>query len=307
MKNKTKLDKRLLKEIISNSQSMLYTKVITDRTMSKYIDTAIEDRYIILKKDNKIKPMLCVHLDTINTHSRCTDENFNINDIVDFGEGIMLKPTSKLSCLGADDRAGVYIILKHYNELIEKYHIGIFCDEEIGAKGSGSMRTLEHVSCFIGLDREGSKQVATYGYDNTELLSKFTQLGFKEHYGSFTDASVLAQMFNKACCNLSVGYYYQHTADEYVLFDDISHTIEILLNVELVFDKEDYPIETTYYGYNYIDKSKSFFDDDAIWGDDITSCYNCGLIVNDGVLSNDLVWGHCPHCFTALEEDAEKL
>lgn len=301
-----KIDKKLLIETLSKSQKELFKDFM--RINPKHLDQIWDDKFIILKKDNKPKPLLCIHLDTINTHSKCKDTNYDYKHIVVFDEGMMLKPTTNLSCLGADDRAGVYIILKHYHQLIEKYHIGIFCDEEIGAKGSGSMRTLEHVSCFIGLDREGSKQVATYGYDNSELLSKFTDLGFKEHMGSFTDASVLAGMFNKACCNLSVGYYYQHTANEYVLFDDISHTIELLLSVDLVFDKEDYPIETTYYGYNYSnDKSKSFFDDDDIWGDDITSCYNCGLIVNDGVLSNDLVWGHCPHCFTALEEDAEKL
>lgn len=301
-----KIDKKLLIDILSKSQKDLFKDFM--KLNPKHIDQVWDDKFIILKKDNKPKPLLCVHLDTINTHSKCGDSNFDYTHIVDFQEGLMLKPTTNLSCLGADDRAGVYIILKHYNQLIEKYHIGVFCDEEIGAKGSGSMRTLNNVSCFIGLDREGSKQVATYGYDNIELLSKFTQLGFKEHYGSFTDASVLAQMFKKSCCNLSVGYYYQHTADEFVLYDDIIHTIELLLNVDLVFDKEDYPIETTSYGYGYNYNSNSFFDDDSIWGDStVTECYHCGAVVNDGVLSNELVWGHCPHCFVALEEDAEKL
>lgn len=301
-----KIDKKLLIDTLSKSQKDLFKDFM--KLNPKHIDQVWDNKFIILKKDNKTKPLLCVHLDTINTHSKCGDSNFDYTHIVDFKEGLMLKPTTNLSCLGADDRAGVYIILKHYNQLIEKFHIGIFCDEEIGAKGSGSMTTLDNISCFIGLDREGSKQVATYGYDNIELLSKFTQLGFKEHYGSFTDASVLAQMFKKSCCNLSVGYYYQHTADEFVLYDDISHTIELLLNVDLVFDKEDYPIETTSYGYGYNYNSKSFFDDDSIWGDStVTECYHCGAVVNDGVLSNELVWGHCPHCFVALEEDAEKL
>lgn len=299
-----KIDKKLLIDTLSKSQKELFKDFM--RINPKHLNQIWDDKFIILKKDNKPKPLLCVHLDTINTHSKCGDSNFDYTHIVDFKEGLMLKPTTNLSCLGADDRAGVYIILKHYDQLIEKFHIGIFCDEEIGAKGSGSMCTLDNVSCFIGLDREGSKQVATYGYDNNELLSKFTSLGFKEHYGSFTDASVLAQMFKKSCCNLSVGYHYQHTADEFVLYDGIINTIEVLLSVDLVFDKEYYPIETTNYGYNYIN-SKSFFDDDAIWGDTVTECFNCGAIVNDGTLTKELVWGHCPHCFTALEEDAERL
>lgn len=300
-----KIDKKLLINILASSQKELFKDFM--RINPKHIEQVWDNSFIILKSDDKVKPMLCVHLDTINTHSKCGDDKFNFTDIVDFQEGMMLKPTTNLSCLGADDRAGVYIVMKYYNQLIEKYHIGIFCDEEIGAKGSGSMCTLENVSCFIGLDREGTKQVATYGYDNSELLSKFTNLGFNEHFGSFTDASVLAQMFNKSCCNLSVGYHYQHTADEFVLYDGIIHTIEVLLSVDLVFDKEDYPIETTKYGYNYIHDTSSFFDDDNIWGDTVTECYHCGAVVSDGVLSNELVWGHCPHCFVALEEDAEKL
>lgn len=305
-----RINKKLLIETLSKSQKELFKYFM--EINPKHIDQALNDKYIILKKDNKTKPLLCVHLDTINTHSKCKDDKCDYKHIVVFDEGMMLKPTTSLSCLGADDRAGVYIILNHYNQLIEKYHIGVFCDEEIGAKGSGSMHSLEHVSCFIGLDREGSKQVATYGYDNAELLSKFTNLGFTERMGSFTDASVLAQMFNLACCNLSVGYYYQHTANEYVLFDDISSTIELLLNVDLIFDKEDYPIETTYYGYNYgiSNKSESLFDDEdkyGLWNDTMDECYHCGKVVNDGNLNNELVWGHCPHCFTALVDTAEEF
>lgn len=295
MKNKTKLDKKLLKEIISSSQSMLYTKVITDRVMGRYVNTALEDRYIILKKDNKTKPMLCVHLDTINTHSRCTDENFNINDIVDFGEGLMLKPTSKLSCLGADDKAGVYIIFKHFEQLIKNFHIGLFCDEEIGGIGSKELTKLTDVSCFIGLDREGNREVATYGYDNSKLITLFTDLGYEEQLGSFTDASVLAGIFNKPCVNLSVGYYNQHTSKEYLLFDNLQNTIDVLLNsVDLIFDK-DYPIEML----QRFDYSKYY---NTAYNEDIPlECFNCFLPINDGKLENELVWGHCPHCYTEIE------
>lgn len=37
----------------------------------------------------------------------------------------MLKPITDYD-LGADDRAGVYIVLEHYEELLDKYHIGVF-------------------------------------------------------------------------------------------------------------------------------------------------------------------------------------
>ncbi len=298
------VDKVKFKFVLTQSQSNLFKGI---QKYFLYVDKVVGDKYIILKKDNKVKPMLCIHLDTINTHSKCGD-NLPETDIINFGEGFMLKPITNYSCLGADDRAGVYMVLEHYEELLDKYHIGVFCDEEIGGDGSYKLKELTDVSCFIGLDREGSMEVATYGYNNRELIDLFVLRGFKEVRGSFTDASVLAKIHNKPCVNLSVGYYNQHRDNEYVLFEDMEKTINHILSVDLVF-KEDYPIEankyTSFYGngnsnlYDYDD------DDYFLWEDTMTKCYHCEKTVNDGNLNNELMWGHCPHCFTALVDTAE--
>lgn len=301
-----KVDKTKLKFILTQSQDDLFKNII------KYfihIDKVVEGKYYILKKDKVIKPMLCVHLDTINTHSKYGDK-LPEKDIIDFGDGFMLKPTTKYSCLGADDRAGVYMIMDYYEQLLDKYHIGIFCDEEIGGAGSSELLELTDVSCFIGLDREGSMEVATYGYNNAELIDIFVSRGFKKTRGTFTDASVLAGLHNKPCINLSVGYYNQHRENEYVLFEDMEKTLNHILDVDLVF-KEDYPIEINKQ-YNiymndfmYDDYSSSFDDDVGLWNDTMTKCYHCEQTVNDGNLNNELVWGCCPHCFTALVDTSE--
>ena len=298
------IDKVKFRFVLTQSQDDLFKGI---QKYFLYVDKVVENKYIILKKDNKIKPMLCVHLDTINTHSKCGDK-LSETDIVNFGEGFMLKPITEYSCLGADDRAGVYMVLEHYEELLDKYHIGVFCDEEIGGYGSYELTELTDVSCFIGLDREGSMEVATYGYNNRELIDTFVSRGFKEMRGSFTDASVLAKLHNKPCVNLSVGYYNQHSEKEYVLFEDMEKTLNHILSVDLIF-KEDYPIETNIKQFNsnnhLYDYDDDIYDTYGLWEDTINECYHCGKIVNDGSLNNELVWGHCPHCFTALVDTAE--
>ena len=104
-----KIDKKLLIETLSKSQKELFKDFM--KINPKHLDQIWDNKFIILKKDNKTKPLLCVHLDTINTHSKCKDDKFDYTHIVDFQEGLMLKPTTNLSCLGADDRAGIATIL----------------------------------------------------------------------------------------------------------------------------------------------------------------------------------------------------
>lgn len=296
------VDKVKFRFVLTQSQADLFKGI---QKYFLYVDKVVEDKYIILKKDNKVKPMLCIHLDTINTHSKCGDK-ISEAFIVNFGEGFMLKPITNYSCLGADDRAGVYMVLEHYEELLDKYHIGVFCDEEIGGVGSYELTELENVSCFIGLDREGSMEVATYGYNNRELIDLFVARGFKEMRGSFTDASVLAKLHNKPCVNLSVGYYNQHRDNEYVLFEDMEKTLSHILDVDLVF-KEDYPIEANKYTSFYDNGNSHLYDYDdrnyGLWDDEVDGCPYCGNPINDGNLNNELVWGHCPHCFAELVED----
>ena len=92
--------------------------------------------------------------------------------------------------------------------------------------------------------------------------------------------------------------------NEYVLFEDMEKTINHILSVDLVF-KEDYPIETKPLYDNSNNNLYDYDDSYGLWEDTMNECYHCGKIVNDGNLNNELVWGHCPHCFTALVDTAE--
>ena len=226
-----------LLNLLVMKQDDLFTYLLNK--YAKYNRGYYPNNFIVLKSSNVNKPMLCVHLDTINDAS---DETPTYSDFVynTKKKTIELSRHSKLSCVGGDDRCGVYIIDKYFNELIKKYHIGFFCDEEVGCVGSGNISKIlnddSSISCFIGLDRKGDNVVATYGFDNIDLIEAFTSLGYKEDYGTFTDASNLASEGILACVNLSVGYNNEHTKSEIINVSVIDKTAKTLIQVSLLDD-----------------------------------------------------------------------
>lgn len=230
--------KRDVKDLLSllvMKQEHLF-KYILDK-YGKYNTGFYPDNFIILKSDNTLKPMLCVHLDTINDASNKTPKYSDF--VYDTKKDIIkLSGQSRLSCVGGDDRCGVYLIDKYFDKLIKKYHIGFFCDEEVGGIGSANASKLLNgdgsISCFIGLDRKGTNEVASYGYDNENLIGAFTALGYKESMGTFTDASNLAGDGILACVNLSVGYNNEHTKRETITVSVIDKTAKTLLQVNLL-------------------------------------------------------------------------
>jgi len=200
--------------------------------------------FLVTKQHSTPCPLICVHVDTCN---RIPPEKVVNTDGI-----VSLPPDSDSSCLGADDRAGVWIAL----EMIKRgtttdFEYGFFDGEESGAIGSRAYKPKDDAyTCFIGLDRKanGGRNVATYGYDNTELISIFTNIGYKEQQGSFTDCSVLAERTGLACLNLSVGYANEHTKKETLNISQMKYTLFTMLGV--VIPKKDYPDEYTTNGFS---------------------------------------------------------
>lgn len=276
--------------ILTLRQEDLFRQLLT--AYKEYVSGYYEDKFILLKSSNDIKPMLCVHLDTINDAShkapKQSDFVFNPKD-----NTIRLSKKSKLSCVGGDDRCGVFIIMTYFYELIQKYHIGFFCDEEVGGIGSEQASKLINddysISCFIGLDRKGSDEVATYGYDNEELIEAFVSLGYKEAYGTFTDASNLASTGTVACLNISVGYNNEHTKKEVIHTDVLEKTAQALLNVtldSLRYEAEKYSRNKLYSRWyddfmeyefdSKIDTVKEFSYNELMEQESLGNCICCG-------------------------------
>ena len=251
---------KTINELLLLSQTELYDYIVSV-CVSSGLEYDLDKSYITLNSISD-KPMLCVHLDTINTASNIILEPW---EIVTEHTTIQLNPTSKARCLGGDDRCGVWIALQIIDDIVKgilpanSYCFGFFCDEETGGNGSAafSANSLVLPTALIGLDRRnknmGVPEVATYGYDNEELIAIATRYGYTEQYGSFTDASNIAGESRVACINLSIGYNMEHTPNEYIGIDDMLFTLQFLRGVPFgntLFEYE--PLERwSDYKWNY--------------------------------------------------------
>lgn len=137
--------------------------------------------------------------------------------------------------LGADDRAGCAILWKLRNL---GHSLLIPNAEESGCVGSEFLMRQEkwrdiisQHSFALQFDREGSSDLVYYDVGSTEFVDWLPKQmkGYKNDCGSFTDITVLCQDICGA--NISVGYYHQHTAAEFLDEREWNRTLSTVSNL----------------------------------------------------------------------------
>lgn len=189
------------------------------QTVSSLPNAIDGDGYVYIKGDIPI--LLTAHMDTVHKErvKRVTQKN-----------GILWSPQG----IGGDDRCGIYIILKILGMGYKPYVL--FCeDEEKGGIGSSKfcrskyIHDLKELKYFIGLDRRGQDDAVYYdcgNYDFKRFIE--TETEYKENWGSFTDICNLSDKTDVASVNLSVGYYREHTIEEYINLKDMEYTLKMV-------------------------------------------------------------------------------
>lgn len=177
------------------------------------------DNYIVAAGEGPI--CLIAHLDTVLDKPPKVifhDKEYNV----------MWSPAG----LGADDRAGIWIIL----ELLKKGYrpsIVFTLGEEIGGIGAIQLITdypeinkiLPDVKFLIELDRQGHDDAVYYHCDNEVFEEWIQSYGFRKDWGTFTDISIIAPKWKTAAVNLSVGYFNEHTQLEHLMLNDMYKTM----------------------------------------------------------------------------------
>jgi hypothetical protein len=158
--------------------------------------------------------------------------------------------------LGADDRAGVFAIIKVLNTQYRP-HIIITTDEEKGCSGAMDLTEImpqfpAPLNFLIQIDRRGGQQSVYYDCANEEFELFINSFGFNTFLGSFSDISVLAPRWGVSAVNLSAGYRDEHSVSEHLYVDDLMYTIDkiisILATVQQSEEKIFYPyIEKPFY------------------------------------------------------------
>ncbi len=157
------------------------------------------------------------------------------------------KWTRNKGILGADDRAGVAMILNIIEELEAqgfrgKLKIIFTVEEERGLMGAKNIAPdfLWDVDYGIMLDRRNGGDIVTHSgknkYASTQFgnflirIAKQTGNNFRLCQGGSSDLKEWA-LHGVDSVNISIGFYNEHTEDEYLLINQWETTLKYVLNV----------------------------------------------------------------------------
>ena len=201
--------------------------------------------------------MFTSHLDT------ATSALTQVNHVFD---GKIIKTDGK-SILGADDKAGVTIMLYMIENKIPGLYY-FFLGEEVGCIGSRKVanvqkdQKIEGINKVISFDRRGNDSVITFQSSQRccsdvfgEALSKQLNLAddtfsYKnDPTGILTDSVQFIKIYSE-CTNISVGYKSEHTFTEQQDIEHLTKLAEACLKVDwnsLPVDRD--PSKTEYKSY----------------------------------------------------------
>jgi putative aminopeptidase FrvX len=241
------MDKKLLKEILSipsySGNERKLVNFICEFLEKNKIPYKVDELFNIYctKGDADIYPCVVAHTDTVHNNNHIdvrTELKKNCRNVLKEaykGYDAKGKPTG----IGGDDKAGVFAFLTLLLEL-PALKAAFFVSEEIGCKGSkeADEAFFENVGYAIQFDAPFDYMVTEVSSGvplferRSEFFNKANNVLIEyiiPEYGShpFTDVYALKKLFDFSCINLSIGYYEHHTANEYVILEDVENGIKI--------------------------------------------------------------------------------
>lgn len=194
----------LFKCIAGMSQENL-RKSLANILKKHYSNVITTKEYIIAQ--GEIPIALVAHLDTVFAYGKR-------KIYYDREQQVIWSPHG----LGADDRAGVFAILRVIQDGYRPTII-FSTDEELGCLGADKL-VLDYMDMpwplhyIIELDRQGANDCVFYNCNNPEFEEYVQKFGFVSDFGSFSDISAICPVWGVAGVNLSIGYINEHTLQE---------------------------------------------------------------------------------------------
>jgi len=159
--------------------------------------------------------------------------------------------TNKQTILGADDKAGMSVILYMIHKNVPGLYY-FFIGEEVGCIGSSAAsKRVDFFSKYnriISFDRRGTTSIITHQSSKRTCSDNFAEALSKEYAksnlplekddgGVYTDSAEFKTIISE-CTNISVGYYKEHTTEEH---QDIRF-LEDLAEASVRVDWESLPV-----------------------------------------------------------------
>ena len=198
----------------------------TEPDVLKFIKHSLqEDEYgNYFMRIGESKTMFASHLDS------ATSKSSNVKLITYTKENNKYISTDGKTILGADDKAGVTVMLYMIEHQVPGLYY-FFIGEELGGLGSNNLSNdIDHVNLkgidrCISFDRNGYNSIITHQMTKPccsdlfadNLCEQFNQFGLqlkKDNTGIFTDSANFVNSISE-CTNISVGYFNEHTKREY--------------------------------------------------------------------------------------------
>lgn len=213
-------DYKLLERLVSLTQKELRNTMI-QYLKSKYDNCIVTKDYIVAI--GEIPIALVAHMDTVFKTPVS-------NLYYDRQKNVLWSPEG----LGADDRAGVFAILKI---LQAGYRPSVIftTDEEKGGLGANELGKtpcpIPNLKYLIELDRRGINDCVFYDCYCPQFIQYVESFGFFERYGSFSDISFLMEEWDICGVNLSIGYEDEHSYSETLHVDPMFDTIRKVIKM----------------------------------------------------------------------------
>lgn len=262
--NIKKFDVDLFEAITSISNQATILAALNKVLKKKYSKVVLTKNYLFA--EGNIPIGLVAHADTVFDADKEDKEIF-----YDSSKQVSWSPQG----LGADDRAGIFAILKILQTELRP-SIFITTDEESGGLGSYAL-IEDYPNCpvadlryLIQLDRQGEKDCVFYDCINKDFIKYIESFGFVRAKGLFSDISILCPFWKVAGVNLSVGYEDEHTYVEILRWKNLFKTIH---KVTKMLSEETIP------NFKYIEKNlhkTNFFPENGL-----TQCENCGKLLEE--------------------------
>lgn len=282
-------DYKLFERIVSLTQDEL--KIV----LSKYIRSTYGKSNSIITKDyiigiGDIPVALVAHMDTVF--------NKPVETLYyDQKKGVLWSPEG----LGADDRAGIFSIIKI---LQSGYRPSVIftTDEESGGEGADKLSKrkcpIPDLKYMIELDRRGKNDCVFYDCYCPNFIEYVEQFGFEEQYGSFSDISFLMGEWKICGVNLSIGYEDEHTYCETL---HISPMFDTITKVKNMLEAAESAPKFEYDELDYTKYLSSYYKNKYDFGQ---HCAGCGKIFSDYDLfpvkdSQGKLKYFCPDCLVS--------
>ena len=211
------------------------------------------------------KVILSAHLDQVKTNGKA-EHFFMFDNKIIKGYNKNYQRTS----LGADDKNGVWIILKMLENCSQIDFI-ISCGEEAGCVGIKELEQAGVLNCIsdkqicLVLDRKGNKDILKGGasdvYCSTlaQDLCNFIDDNMVVTTGSISDTRVICEHCESV--NMSTAYFNPHTENEETDFDALENLLDIVSDI--VYEFRHYPTKPSIYVkkkvYNSYNKNSFYY------------------------------------------------